>query len=138
MADAKKVKADQKDIVTAKYLEQQMTAFQNEINRLRNMANETRRTISALEDLKQFKGKQNSIVPLGAGVFLHSTVDLTKPTLVDMGAGVVVEKEIDEAISILRERLKNIDENVKVLTANLSKMSKQYNSILMKLYQQQA
>lgn len=57
------------------------------------------------------------LIPLGGGVFVNGTTPPVDKLLVAIGADVVVEKSIDEALKYLEERVKGMENAVVGLDA---------------------
>ena len=77
---------------------------------------------AALEALKSTKGA--AIFPLGARVFVPAKQSKENIVLVDCGAGVMVEKSIDEAVAGLAESMKNIQAGLSKAQEQLTAVSK--------------
>jgi len=61
----------------------------------------------AIESLKSMKaaGSGNALVPIGGGAMVRAKLENGGKVLLDIGAGVVAEKDIGEAVVILEKRL---------------------------------
>ena len=67
--------------------------------------------ISATESLKELKTKPDasSLVPVGLGTFVKSKISSNDKVVLNIGAGVAVEKDTDSAINYLEARIKEIE-----------------------------
>ncbi|KAF6243313.1 prefoldin subunit alpha [Nitrosopumilus sp. b1] len=67
--------------------------------------------ISATESLKELKTKPDasSLVPVGLGTFVKSKISSNEKVVLNIGAGVAVEKDTDSAINYLEARIKEIE-----------------------------
>jgi prefoldin alpha subunit len=64
-----------------------------------------------LETLEYFEGLEDGVdalMNLGAGVFAYVDVKESKKMLVDVGAGVVIEREVKEVIDLLKKRKEKV------------------------------
>lgn len=61
-------------------------------------------TISALGSLTNVKEGTVALIPMGSGVFIKGKLTEIGKTLVDLGAGVISEKTVAEAIDSLKEK----------------------------------
>jgi prefoldin alpha subunit len=61
-------------------------------------------TISALGSLTNVKEGTLALIPMGSGVFIKGKLTEIGKTLVDLGAGVISEKTVAEAIDSLKEK----------------------------------
>ena len=66
---------------------------------------------SATESLKELKTKPDasSLVPVGLGTFVKSKISSNDKVVLNIGAGVAVEKDTDSAINYLEARIKEIE-----------------------------
>jgi len=65
---------------------------------------------AALESLKSLKsGGGAALVPLGGGAMAKADIRGGESVLIDVGAGVVVEMGLDEAVSTVDKRLKDAE-----------------------------
>ncbi len=127
-----------KKMLKVRQLEQQMHIFQRDITNGKNALREIATTIGTLENLKKEKGEQNSLVPLGSGVFTNAKISNLNKLLIEIGSGVIVEKTVDETIEIITIRRDKITLNLNKMSRDVSILSKEYNELAMTLYQKQA
>ncbi len=83
--------------------------LQRRLVELELVANEYRRAVSTLEFLKGTEGEVNALISLGGGIYAYSDIKESKKVLVDVGSGVVVEKDVEGALEFLKKRLEEID-----------------------------
>jgi prefoldin alpha subunit len=74
---------------------------------------EAKETLTGYKDLKE---GQETLIPIGAGSFLFAKVSDPGKAMVGMGADMVVETKIDDAIAKLDERIAEIEEAMKSVT----------------------
>jgi prefoldin alpha subunit len=84
---------------------------------------------TALTSLKLHKKEAPSILSLGSGVFANCLLPKQENVFVDVGAGVIVEKTIDDAFKILEDREKEIETNLQNFQRFLSGLEKQYGEV---------
>ncbi|QUC64109.1 prefoldin subunit alpha [Nitrosopumilus sp. K4] len=70
-----------------------------------------REATSAIESLKSLKEKPTSetLVPLGMGTFAQTKISSADKIVLNIGAGISMEKDVDSAINYLEARLKEIE-----------------------------
>ena len=70
-----------------------------------------REASAAIESIKSIKGEKpvNSLVPLGLGAFAKTEISTKEKLVVNIGAGIAVEKEHDSAINYVESRIKEIE-----------------------------
>lgn len=77
---------------------------------------------STLETLKNFKELKKAIFPLGSGVFVNAGVQ-DNLVLVDIGTRILAEKTPEEAIAILEEKIKKLNEGFVSTQQSLEQVS---------------
>ncbi|WKT58836.1 prefoldin subunit alpha [Candidatus Nitrosotenuis chungbukensis] len=67
-----------------------------------------REAVSSVESVRGINQKQEfeSLIPVGLGTYVKANVSGTSKVLIDVGAGIMVEKEHDSAINYLESRIK--------------------------------
>ncbi|MCS7130194.1 MAG: prefoldin subunit alpha [Archaeoglobaceae archaeon] len=92
-------------------LQKDFELLQRRLVELELIANEYRKAISTLEFLKSSDKEINALMSLGGGIYAYSEIKESKKVLVDIGSGVVVEKEIESAISFVKKRLEEVEKS---------------------------
>jgi prefoldin alpha subunit len=70
-----------------------------------------RETIAAIESIKTLSQKTESetLVPIGMGTYLPTKISSNSKIVLNIGAGVAVEKDFPSAINYLEARIKEIE-----------------------------
>jgi len=70
-----------------------------------------RETVAAIESIKALSQKPESetLVPIGMGTFIPTKISSSNKIVMNIGAGVAVEKDIPSAINYLEARVKEIE-----------------------------
>ncbi len=110
-------------------LQSESEAVQRKIIELELVEAELEKTIESLEYFNSLDGSVEALMNLGGGVFAYVDVKDSKKMLVDVGAGVIVEKEVGEAIESLKKKKEKIEENVRKLGEILEQISSQAERI---------
>lgn len=84
--------------------EQQAQILEDRLMLLNQMLEEARRTTTALDEVKNMSPDHEVLVSLGAGTFLKVKVAEREKVIFQIGAGIVVEKNIDDVKARLSER----------------------------------
>ncbi|MBM2851847.1 MAG: prefoldin subunit alpha [Candidatus Nitrosotenuis sp.] len=89
-----------------------------------------REAISSVESIRGINQNQEfeSLIPVGLGTYVKASVSGTSKVLLDVGAGILVEKEHDSAINYLESRIKE-------LQVALNETASQKHQALMRLEQ---
>ncbi len=69
--------------------------------------------LNSIKELKNLKSKKDALINFGAGTYVKGEIKPSNKILVRIGAGVVVEKGLEDAINIMEERLKNMENTLK-------------------------
>lgn len=99
----------------AQQLLQQMqmleTYFGDLSQREGTLLNVLREATSAIESIKSLKQKQTSetLVPIGMGTYVQTKISSDDKIVLNIGAGVAMEKDHDTAINYLEARIKEIE-----------------------------
>jgi prefoldin alpha subunit len=113
-------------MVRMKYMEQQAGSIERQTALLQNAISEAELTISTLNLMKKQTTTSNSLFPLGTGVFAEGTLKKADNILVDVGAGVMVEKSMDEAIKFIDEKGETLKRNLSEYQTILANMQQSY------------
>jgi prefoldin alpha subunit len=103
----------------------QMESFDQQFGFLSSTMKEHTQAKETMEGYKDLKEGQETLIPIGAGSFLFAKVSEPTKAMVGMGAEMVVETAIDEAISKMDERIAEIEDAMK-------KVTEQYQDIAQK------
>ncbi|EGG41414.1 prefoldin, alpha subunit [Candidatus Nitrosarchaeum limnium SFB1] len=99
----------------AQQLMQQMqmleTYFTDLSQREGTLLNVLREAVAAIESIKAIRQKSDSetLVPIGMGTFVHTKISSTEKIVLNIGAGVAMEKSYDSAINYLEAKIKEIE-----------------------------
>lgn len=99
----------------AQQLMQQMqmleTYFTDLSQREGTLLNVLREAISAVESIKSLRQKPNSdtLVPIGMGTYVQTKILSNDKIVLNIGAGIAVEKTYDSTINYLEARIKEIE-----------------------------
>ena len=70
-----------------------------------------REAISAIESIKSLREKPNSdtLVPIGMGTYVQTKISSNDKIVLNIGAGIAMEKTYDSTINYLEARIKEIE-----------------------------
>ncbi|HJK00720.1 MAG TPA: prefoldin subunit alpha [Methanocorpusculum sp.] len=104
---------------------QQFELLSQQLRFIESARAESLASIETLEALINTTGELSTLLSLGGGVSVRALVQDTKKMLVGIGAGVMVEKSTEEAISFLHDRIIEMDASGKRLSESLEKLQSQ-------------
>ena len=101
---------------------------------LLNLARAEVQTVKeTLENLKKVEEERPEIlVPIGAGSFLKGVIVDKNNAIVSVGSGYAVEKNIDDAIAFLEERIREYDEAIRKTQEALAELEKKVGEVAKK------
>ena len=109
-------------------------AIRQQIQGMQNSALEISTAIEALQNIKKVKG--DTLVPIGAGVFFSCQKPDFDHVVMNIGAGVMVQKKPEDAIKLMEERQKNIansinaaQQDLEMVVNEIDNLSKQASAI---------
>jgi len=85
---------------------------------------------ASLEEIKKREGEGETLIHIGAGNYVRTQLHDVKTVVVGIGAGVSVEKPIDEAVTEIEQRMKNAQEQI-------NSMQNQYSQVIARMGQLQ-
>jgi len=86
-------------------------------------------TLSSLEAIRELGDDDVVLFPLGSASYVRGRVVDKGKVLVDVGAGVVVEKSVNEAVEYLRERQRDAQLELKTVLAQLQQVTARLEQI---------
>ena len=112
---------------------QQMRMLESYLEEINNRENisikaiiESKAASKATENLEK-ANFEDILFPIGSGLLIK--LGKTTTFLVNIGAGITIEKNAEEVKEFLDTRIKDIEEAMKTLTVQKNEMAQQYNSI---------
>ncbi|MEA3255220.1 MAG: prefoldin subunit alpha [Candidatus Altiarchaeota archaeon] len=105
----------QRVLVELETYKKQMESLRNEIQLLGSTMEELGSSLTALDALKENKAGTEILVSIGSGSFIRAELKDTGKVIVGAGAGVSIEKDVDEAKEILKKRGEEITKTMEKL-----------------------
>jgi len=75
-----------------------------------------------IEQLHKADENSEILIPVGGGTFINGSIKESSNVLVDIGAGLVAEKTIDDALKKIDERIKNLQGKQEKLLSTAQKL----------------
>ena len=117
----------QEKVMAYKMLENRLEALGRQQQMFTQRLIEINNTIASIEEIK--KGEKDILFPLGSAAFAKGEVSDEKKIIVDIGAGVVLEKDISDGIALLEDRRKEIENAAMVLKNEIDTIAQQMQVI---------
>ena len=112
--------------------QQRMEALQQQASLVQMSLQDMDNAVKALSALENQKAGHEMLVPIGAGSYVHATLSKPEQVLVNLGAGVSMEKSVADSKSVLHSRRTDLE---KVLLETTGAMEQTENE-LMRLQQE--
>jgi len=112
----------------AEYSEQ-YTMLAEQLKFIEAAKSEAYSSIATLEALNGAEGDVTTLLPLGGGVSVEATLHNAHVMLVTIGAGVTVEKSVEDTVTYLHDRITEMDASVKRLSENMTKIQSQMQAV---------
>ncbi|OYT35024.1 prefoldin subunit alpha [Archaeoglobales archaeon] len=119
----------QEKLAILQQLQGEAETLQRRIVELELLSNEYKRTIETLEFFESIEAGVEALMSLGGGIFAYVDIKNCKKILVDVGSGVVIEREVKDAIEFIKKRKSDVEENIQKLTQMLRQVAQQAASI---------
>jgi prefoldin alpha subunit len=95
--------------VQLRFLEQTADAIQSRINMINAVITDLTYASMALEGLEKEKETADLLVPIGGNSYIKAKLENPDKVIVGMGAGVSIEKTLQEAKEIIKNRTENLE-----------------------------
>jgi prefoldin alpha subunit len=109
--------------VELRLLEQTAEAMQSRINMVNAVTTDLTYASLTLEGLEKEKENSELLVPIGGNSYVKARLENPDKLIVGMGAGVSVEKTLQEAKEIVKKRLENLDKTRVSLQQQLAQVA---------------
>jgi prefoldin alpha subunit len=109
-------------IQESKLLESYYTDIVSKESLLHRLLEESHNSFEAIKNLS-LDSDNLSLVPLGIGIYVKSTIHSIKKVLVNVGAGVIIEKDKEDAVNFIEHRIKEFETAVKQLSSQKQQVS---------------
>jgi len=109
--------------VELRFLEQTAEAIQSRINMVNAVITDLTYAMMGLEGLEKEKENSELLVPIGGNSYIKAGLENPDKVIVGMGAGVSVEKTLQEAKEIIKKRLENLEKTRVSLQQQLAQVA---------------
>jgi len=106
-----------RNLTLIEYYKQQLESIDLQLQYLQSTLADYQRAKLTVEQLHTVDENSEVLIPVGAGTFINGSLTNASNVLIGVGAGLVVEKTVDEAVVKLEERMKRIQENLEKMAS---------------------
>ena len=118
---------------TLEFYKTQLENFDQQYEFMAMTIREHAQAKETMEGIKDIKAGTETLIPIGAGSYLFAKVGESENAIVGIGADVLVETTIDDAISKIDERTGEIEEAMKSLTAKYQEIASKATELSTKI-----
>ena len=111
----------QQKYIELQILNQQIKKIQEQFMLLQQQLAELTSLELSLAEMKDVKKDSEVFSSLGSGIFVNSKLSATENVLVNVGAGVLVTKTVDEAVNLVKTQINNINQSQETIKEELTK-----------------
>jgi len=104
----------------AEYYKEQLQSIDQQFSYLQAAVLDYNKAKITIEKIAEAEEGTEILIPIGGGTFSFAKAKDTKKILTEVGAGIVLEKNPDEATKILNRRIEDLQKNQETLS-NMSK-----------------
>ena len=106
-----------RNLTLIEYYKQQLESIDIQLQYLQSTLADYQRAKITVGQLNAVDDNSELLIPVGAGTFVNGSLKNTSNVLIGVGAGIVIEKTVDEAVIKLEERIKRIQENLEKMVS---------------------
>lgn len=110
-------------------LQKQMEELQKQAVVLQQKFLELETTGQAVEDMRTLAEQNETLVPLGSGIYIEGRIKNRREVLVDVGAGVVMKKSMDDAMRFLEDKKKEVEQLSGELQSGAQRIADHMNTL---------
>jgi prefoldin alpha subunit len=101
-----------RNLTLIEYYKQQLESIDLQLQYLQATLADYQRAKVTVEHLHEIDENTDLLIPVGGGTFVNGCLKNASNVLIGVGAGLVLEKPVTEAVTKLDERIKRIQENI--------------------------
>ena len=118
-----KEKEAQELYVEFKMLDEQIKQLQKHLELITNQLVELTVSNNSLDELKKISSEKNIFVPVSSGIFAKAVINDTSQLFVNIGANVIVQKNLDSTKKLIQNQIEEIKNIQKKILEDLEKMT---------------
>jgi prefoldin alpha subunit len=107
----------------------QAESLAQQINMVKLTIRDVETALTTVTALKDEPAGKETLVPVGFGSFVKATLTTTDKVVVGVGAGVSIEKNIDDAKSFLEKKKEELNKYLEQLNGTIAKIAQELQNI---------
>ena len=112
-------------------MQQGLQGLQEQLQLLQRQKNELDHLTDSLTELQKNKNEDTVLVPFGAGIFVQAKIENSEKVILNVGANVVVEKNIADTLALVAKQSKELQTIEQSMQEELAHMSQQLQFLQM-------
>ena len=109
-------------------VESRLKVLESRRNLILSKIAEIERTIQCLDDVQK-SGESEILLSIGSNVYVPGSLKKSEKILVELGAGVAVEKSVEGARSFLEKKLKILENGIASIENEMVNLSQRLNEL---------
>lgn len=124
-------------VLRGEQLRQQLAAMEGQRDLVIDLVGDARRALGTLEHLTTAKEGEETLVPLGAGSFIHARIHDPTHAITNLGSGIHAELPVADARDRMKARVENLDSAMSNLNKDINRVAEELariNAVLEQVY----
>ena len=110
----------QKKYVELQMLNQQIKQVHEQFIFLQQQLNELSNLEVSVSELKDIKKDSDMFSSVGSGIFVNSKLNNNQSVIVNIGAGILVEKSLKDALDLIRSQITSVNSSLGTIKEQLN------------------
>ena len=106
-----------RNLTLLEYYKQQLESIDMQLQYLQSTLADYQRAKMTVGQLNGVDENSEVLIPVGAGTFVNGSLKNASNVLIGVGAGIVIEKPVNQTVVKLEERIKRIQENLEKMAS---------------------
>jgi len=119
----------QEKYVLYQLLNQNLEGLKQQMQLVEQQFIEVKTTMLSIEDLKKMGKKNEIFLPIGSGCYGKGNIMENNEILVNVGAGIFIDKKAAAAKSFLEKRVEELEKASDEIQAQMERIAKQMNEL---------
>ncbi len=119
-------------------LESEIKALEEQRLQAETLKSDLTKTGATLRGLKDPDNEQEILIPIGSGVYIQGKITNWQKILVNVGAGTIVPKSLDDAIKLVEEQTTNYQKLIQEISSEIQKKVNEIQAVQAKLQELQS
>jgi prefoldin alpha subunit len=115
----------QQSLMYLEYIKEQITVLKEQFEILELAVKEHNQAIDTLKDFENLGKNKEILVPIGADSLVFAKVVDQSKVILNIGSGLAMEENLNDAIEKLTSRIENIDDNKNKIESTIQNLQQQ-------------